>query len=50
MGLVGGFMMENNEPAKYSSTFVFVDTNCHNAMLGIVEIAKTRLVNLILED
>ena len=50
MGLCGSFMQDNGEPAKYSSTFVFCETFSHNAMLGLLEITKTRLAAKILDD
>jgi hypothetical protein len=50
LGLVGALMQENGEPLKWSETHVFCDTGSHNAMLGLVEVAKHRLVVKILED
>jgi len=50
MGLAGAFMMDNKEPALYSSTFLFAEMNCHNALLGLVEIVKHRMAVKILED
>jgi hypothetical protein len=50
LGLVGAMMEENGEPLKYSCTHVFCDTGSHNAMLGLVEVAKHRLVVKILDE